>query len=117
MSVGPKASHKRLPSLKSGAAIQVVKDENLDPDSYAQQIVRETKLPAMGRYTQRMANEVATPFFGTTRYARRRGRTLDLYDPESGQYLPPLTWKSARTAGHLAVAMAQHALNQRKAKR
>lgn len=116
MSVGPKASQKRLPSLKSSPAVQVVKDETITADSYADRIVTETKLPKIGRYTQKLANEVATPFFGTTRYARRDGRIPKLYHPESGEYVSPFTRKGVRTAGRLAVAMVHHANSQRKAK-
>lgn len=114
MSVGPKTSHKRLPSLKSGTAIQVVKDESLKADSYAERIVAETKLPKIGRYTQKLANEVATPFFGTSRYAKREGRVPMVFHPESGEYVSPFTRKGVRTAGRLAVAMAHHAVQQRK---
>lgn len=114
MSIGPKASHKRLPSLKSSPAVRVVKDETLTADSYAERIVTETKLPKVGRYTQKLANEVATPFFGTTRYARREGRIPQVYHPESGEYVSPFTRKGVRTAGRLAVAMARHASRQRK---
>ena len=49
MSVGPKASHSKLPSLKSGKAIQVIKDESLDANRYAERIVNETKLPKTAR--------------------------------------------------------------------
>lgn len=114
MSVGPKVSHKRLPSLKSGKAIQVVKDATVSADSFAERVVTETKLPKIGRYTQKLANEVATPFFGTSRYARREGRIPQVYHPESGEYVSPFTRKGVRTAGRLAVAMARHATRQRK---
>lgn len=114
MSVGPKASQKRLPSLKSGKAIQVVKDETLDADSYAEKIVTETKLPKVGRYTQKLANEVATPFFGTTRYAKREGRIPHVYDRETGNYISPFTHKGVRIAGRLAVTAARYANQTRK---
>lgn len=114
MSVGPKASQKRLPSLKTGKAIQVVKSDNLDADSYAEMIVTETKLPKIGQYTQKLANEVATPFFGTTRYAKREGRIPKVYHPESREYVSPFTRKGVRTAGRLAVALARHAKQTRK---
>lgn len=116
MSVGPKASQKRLPSLKGGTAIRVVKDETLDADGYADKIVAETKLPKIGRYTQKLANEVATPFFGTTRYAKRDGRVPKVYNPDSGEYVSPFSRKGVRTAGRLVLAMATHANDQRKAK-
>lgn len=116
MSVGPKASQKRLPSLKPGKAIQVIKEPSLDSDSYAERIVSETKLTKIGRYKQKLANEAATEFFGTTRYAKREGRIPTLYHPESGEYISPFTLKFVRTAGRLAVATARHANSQRKAK-
>lgn len=114
MSVGPKASQKRLPSMKSGKAIQIVKDEQLDADSYADKIVAETKLSKSVRYTQKLANEVATPFFGTTRYGKREGRVPKIYDPKTGEYVSALTRQGAGTVGRLAVAMAKHAAKERK---
>lgn len=117
MSVGPKASQKRLPSLKSGDAIQIVKDEHVDPDSYADSVVAQTKLSKSVRYTQKLANEVATPFFGTTRYGKRDGRIPKIYDPKSGEYVSTLTRRGAGIVGRLAVAMAKHAAQERKQQR
>lgn len=116
MSIGPKASQKRMPSLKSSPAIQVIKDKAVTADNFAERIVAETKLPKIGRYTQKLANEVATPFFGTTRYAKREGRVPKLYHPESGEYVSPFTRRGVHTAGRLAVATARYVSNQRKNK-
>jgi ubiquinone/menaquinone biosynthesis C-methylase UbiE len=112
MSVGPRVNHKRLPSLKSGKAIHVVKSDTLDADSFAEQIVAETKLSKRGRYTQKLANEVATPFFGTTRYAKREGRVPKVFHPESGEYVSPFSPKGVRTAGRLAVAVTHYVRQQ-----
>lgn len=114
MSVGPRVSHKRLPSLKSGKAIQVIKDATVTADSFTERVVTETKLPKIGRYIQKRANEVATPFFGTSRYAKREGRIPQVYHPESGEYVSPFTRQAVQTAGRLAVAMARQASRQRK---
>lgn len=104
MSVGPKASQKKMPSLKSGKAIQVLKDESLDANSYAERIVNETKLPKTDRYIQKALNEVATPFFCTTRYVRREWRIPRVYDPESRVYISPFSYRAVKLAGRLAVS-------------
>jgi len=115
MSVGPKASQKKLPSLKAGKAIQVVKDENLDAESYADRVVAETRLSKTVRYTQKLANEVATPFFGTTRYAKR-GKNPKVYHPQSGEYVSAFGRKGVRTIGRLAIVLAKHAVQSHKKK-
>ena len=117
MSVGPKVSQRRLPSIKSGNAMQVVKDEQLDADTYADKIVTETKLPKTVRYTQKLANEVATPFFGTTRYSKREGGVPKIHDPRTGEYVSTFTRRGAGTVGRLAIAMAKHAAKERKSRK
>ncbi|MGV9002023.1 MAG: class I SAM-dependent methyltransferase [Candidatus Saccharimonadaceae bacterium] len=114
MSVGPKTSQKRIPALKSGKAIKVAKDDTLDVDSYAERIVAETKLSKTERYIQKLANEVATQFFGTSRYVRREGGAPKVFHPESGEYVSILTRKGVRTLGRLAIATVRHAAAQRK---
>ena len=114
MSVGPKANQKRLPSIKAGKAVQIIKDENLTAEDYADRIVAKTKLSRSVRYTQKLANEVATPFFGTSRYTKREGRVPKIYDPISGEYVHSFTRSGVKTVGRLAVAMARHATHQRK---
>lgn len=115
MSVGPQASGHRLLTLKSGPALKVVKEGSQNADSYADRVVAATKLPKTPRFTQKLANEVATPFFGTTRYAKREGKLPHVYHPQSGEYVSPLSRKGVATAGRLAIALAKHASKQRKA--
>ncbi len=117
ISVGPVASKKRIPSLKSGVALQFTKNSILDAKSFADQIVTITKLPKVGHFIQKMANEVATPFFGTTRYSKRDGKIPKLYHRESGEYVSPFTRKGAKTSYKLAVAMARYANGARKSKK
>jgi hypothetical protein len=114
MSVGPKSSQKRLPTLKPEPAIQIIKNEGLDAVSYAEIVVAETKLSKGALYRQRLANNAATPFFGTTRYTKRSGRVPKIYHPQSGEYVTPFSRKGVRTFGSLAVAVARHASNQSK---
>jgi ubiquinone/menaquinone biosynthesis C-methylase UbiE len=114
MSVGPKVSQRKVPSLKSGPAIQIIKSGDLSAENYADTVVVATKLPKVARYTQKLANEVATPFFGTSRYAKREGRIPKVYEPESGNYITPFSRKGVRLAGRLAVATTQHAHQARK---
>ena len=116
ISVGPETSKKRLPSLKSGQAHRVEKDQTTDADSFAETVLDVTRLQGVGQYTQRLANEVATPFFGTTRYAKREGRIPRVYDPEKGDYVSPLSRRGVKVAGKLAIALAGHVKQQRKTK-
>lgn len=109
ISVGPKSHRRLLPAMKSGPAIRVIKNKSLDSESYADRIVDQTTLPKTGRYTQTLANEVATSFFGTTRYAKRDGLILRVYDPKSDEYVLPFGPRGTITAGRLAIALARHA--------
>src|SRR3989344_278542 len=114
MSVGPKVSRRWLPPIKAGVAIQTVKDGTLDANSYSARIVAETKLGKVTRYAHKLASEVATPYFGTTRYAKRKGRIPRLLHQESGEYVSPFSRKGIRVVGRLAVAVASHVNKQRK---
>lgn len=111
MSVGPRAS-KLTVSLWSGPAIRVDKNKSWDADMYAKRIVQETTLIPSARFLQKTANEVATPFFGTSRYLKHDGRMPQLYHPESREYVTLLSPKSAQTIGRLTVALASHAVKQ-----
>lgn len=112
MSIGPKTTQKSTDIFRSGKAIQVTKDDTINADIFAHHIVRETKLSSGARTRQKLANEVATPFFGTTRYAKREGRIPKIYHPESGEYVSPLSKAGVKTSGRLAVAMVHHARQQ-----
>jgi ubiquinone/menaquinone biosynthesis C-methylase UbiE len=108
ISIGPKVNQKRLPSLISGKAIQLVKNEALSAESYADEIVRRTKLPKVARELQKFSNEVLTPFFGTSRYTKGGLIIRRFYDPKSGEYVLPLTPKHVLLMARLAIAMTRH---------
>lgn len=116
LSVGPKTASKGLPALKSGKAVQTIKTLYFTANSYADHITAATTLPTVGRYTQSLANEVATPFFGTSRYAKRAGPLFRVYHPQSEQYVLPFGPKGVITAGRLAIALARYASERRKTK-
>jgi ubiquinone/menaquinone biosynthesis C-methylase UbiE len=113
MSVGPQTSG--LLRLKSGPALTVIKDGSQSADRYADTVVAATKLSKTPRFTQKLANEVATPFFGTTRYAQRKGKLPHIYHPQTSEYVSLLSRKGVATAGRLAITLAKHAAKQRKA--
>lgn len=113
VSVGPRISQKRRPSLKSGNAIQVIKDDKIDVDGMAEQIVTKTKLTKSGQAIQKLANEVATPFFGTSRYTKGGGRVPHVYDPDNGNYINPFSRRGVQLAGRLTVAAARYAYQSR----
>ncbi|HET8708751.1 MAG TPA: class I SAM-dependent methyltransferase, partial [Candidatus Saccharimonadales bacterium] len=112
ISAGPQTSNHRLLTLKSGPALKVVKDGSYTVESYADTIVAATNLPTTPRCTQKLANEVATQFFGTTRYARQDGRLTYVYHPQSGEYVSLLSGKGVTTVGRLAIALARHGVRQ-----
>lgn len=116
LSVGPATTKKRLPALKSGKAVQTIKTLYFTANSYADHITAATTLPTVGRYTQSLANEVATPFFGTSRYAKRAGPLFRVYHPQSEQYVLPFGPKGVITTGRLAIALARYASERRKTK-
>lgn len=117
MSIGPKTSKGTIESLKSGKALQITKDNTISADIFAYRIANETELSDAAKARQRLANEVATPYFGTTRYAKSEGKIPKILHPKSGEYVSPFTAKGVKTIGGLSVAMARHAYEQHKAKK
>lgn len=115
ISVGPKASQKRTPSLKLEPALQLIKDASGTAEHYAETIVAATKLKPVTRYAQKLANEVTTPFFGTTRYTKRDedkwGRQI--YSPAQETYVSPLSRAGVKTVGKLAFRLASHAMQRK----
>ncbi|HUD07405.1 MAG TPA: class I SAM-dependent methyltransferase [Candidatus Saccharimonadales bacterium] len=115
LSIGPISNKGRMPSIRSGKAHRIVKDESTDGQAFAEGVVSETKLNKTGRYTQKAANEVITPLLGTSRWSER-AHIPRIYHPETGQYVSALSPKGIRTSGKIAVALTTHIVNQRKAK-
>lgn len=114
MSVGPKVSDKKLPKIKSGEAIKVIKDKTVSADSYSDRIVAETKLNKLSRKTNQLVNDQVIPFFGTSRFIKRDGKFPQIYHPETHEFISPFTRKGMQTSGRLLVAMVLHAIRQRK---
>lgn len=114
ISVGPSISRVPLPRLTSSPATRVFKDEEWTAATYADMIAKATRLAQPKRYFQKYANEASTSYFGTTRYARRKGRQIMLYHPKSGEYVPPVSRKAAITVGLLLVAFATYAIRRHK---
>jgi len=116
ISVGPKASQKRLPSRKLEPALRLVKDASMTAEQYGETIVAATKLAPVTRYAQKLANEVATPFFGTTRYTKHdKGKWApQIYSPAQETYISSLSRSGIKTMGKLALRLATHAMQQRK---
>lgn len=116
-SVGPRSGRIDLPNGSRKKALHIVKDSSTSVATFTDEVVKETKLSPSSAYVQKLGNEVATPFFGTTRYIKQEGRVPKIYHSQSGEYVSPFTRKGVRTMGRLVVAMARHASNQRKTKR
>lgn len=117
MSIGPKASQKKFDFLKPPKAVQITKDDTLNAQIFATRIAEETKLSPGARRRQKLANEVATPFFRTTRYAKADGKIPKIRHPKSGEYVSPFSAKGAKTVGGLTLAVARHAHKEHKAKK
>ncbi len=111
MSVGPKVSDKKLPKIKSGKAIKVVKDTTIGADSYSDRIVTETKLNKFSSKINQWVNDQVIPFFGTSRFIRRDGKFPQIYHSETHEFISPFTRKGMQTSGRLLVSMALHAID------
>jgi ubiquinone/menaquinone biosynthesis C-methylase UbiE len=103
ISVGPKVGERKLPTFVSSSAVQFNKDDNLSAEDFVEAAYRTTKLPKIGRFTQKLANEVATPYFGTTRYTKKEGRRLMIYEPNSSEYVSALSPRGVRVLGKLSL--------------
>lgn len=109
VSVGPRTQTKKLALFNAEPAIQVIKDESMTAEDYADYIVEHTRLGRASRRAQKLSNEVLTPYFGTSRYARRRpGKLTQIYHPGSGEYVSPFSRKGLATAGGAVAALAHH---------
>ncbi|MDB5183083.1 MAG: putative methyltransferase [Candidatus Saccharibacteria bacterium] len=117
ISVGPDMSNGHAINLRARPAVQFYKDaRNPSRDNFAQAASALTKLPPSTRAFQKLANEVATPFFGTSRYVTQPGKIPHVLHPQSGEYVSPFSRKGAATAARLAVAASKHIANQNKDK-
>lgn len=117
LSVGPRNPLNNLIALRSGVSVRAVKDSEDNTEAYGRLILEETKLPRVNAYAQKLMNDVATPFFGTTRYVRRDDGAPKIMHPESGEYVSRLSPKGLATMGRLAVAIARQATTEKKRKK
>lgn len=115
ISVGPIVGKNHFLSIKSGNSLRIYKDEDKSTESYVREIVDATKLSGLSRTLQKNANEVATPFFGTTRYGKREGKVPKIFDPKTGEYVSVISGQGIYTLGRLAVVLAKHATRRQRA--
>lgn len=108
ISIGPKTSKRGLPSIRAKEAYHAIKDEGLDLDSFAETVIEATTLHGISHHTQKFANEVVTPYLGTSRYTKNVGRVPYIYHRESRQYVSPFSRKGLRITGGLVVAASRH---------
>jgi hypothetical protein len=95
--------------------LTITKEADTDIEAAADAIVQATRLSRAGRFIQRTLNEVAVPFFGTTRFASmQEGRIPKILLPEEQRFVSPFSRPGLRVMGHLAVAGARHIRQQRK---
>ncbi|HEY8999465.1 MAG TPA: class I SAM-dependent methyltransferase [Candidatus Saccharimonadales bacterium] len=111
LSAGPRGNKWWSPTLGSAMAISTVKDSTeMTAENYAAKIAAATRLAGLVRLAQQTSNEVATPFFGTTRYTKRQESGLPhVYNPESGKYVPALSREGLKVARDLVRATASYA--------
>lgn len=93
ISVGPIIHKGRPLTFRARKAYHLIKDGSLDEDTFVDTAVQATRLHGVARYFQRLINEVATPFFRTTRYVTNEGGTAKIADPQSGGYVAILSLK------------------------
>lgn len=115
LSVGPDVQHSKFHVIKSAPSLQIVKDESSGREDFSERIVAATTLTGKTRSAQMLANEVLTPFFGTTKYVKReKGKLTKIRDPEAGEYVSPLSKRGMNTIGRLAVVAARSAKRKNK---
>ncbi len=115
ISVGPVIGKGRVITLKAREALHMQKHEKLTKENFAAQVVHETQLRGQARKAQKLANEVLTPFFGTSRYAiKSKGKVPRVLHPQSGEYVSLASRKGAKTVGSATLRLAKAAAKQRK---
>jgi SAM-dependent methyltransferase len=117
ISIGPIKNGHRLPSMRPQRTFRIIKDDSTDADAFAEAVVAATRLQGAELRLQRFSNEVATPFFGTTRYTKQQGRIPHVYDSENGDYVSPISRRGVSILGDLALVAAQHAWRTRSSAR
>lgn len=88
MVVGPRFRPRLHPASLLGKSWRVTKAGKLTPESYSQEILRQTRLPAFSRYVRRAFNAAVFDVFGTSRYLK--GESLvsqQVYEPSTGRYI------------------------------
>lgn len=111
ISVGPRNDATRR--LFSGS--DTLNYESRSSEEFADKIVAGTKLSKSASYLQKLINETATPFFGTSRYAKREGKQKQIYDPNTGEYIPLSSKEGVKIRGRLAIELAKRAyINKRR---
>jgi len=113
MSVGPKNTKGKLPAIKSGKAIGIIKSESIDTDAFADEVVNATKLTRGTRFSQKLSNEVTIPYFGTSRFVKR-GTVPGVYSPRTQEFVSPFSREGVHTALGLTMSAAKHIKDQRK---
>jgi len=114
ISIGPEAVSSLKSFVVQGKAHKVIKDKELDAETFANMIVDKTKLPRFARFTQRTANEVVTPLLGTSRWATYEGRVPKVYHRESGEYVSPFSKEGIHTTKEVALAGSRHVVEHHK---
>lgn len=114
ISIGPRIGKGRAITLRARQAYHVIKNNELHEDTFVETLVNETQLRGSALRLQKLANEVATPFLGTTRYIKSEGRIPKIYHPDSGEYVTPFSRKGVTTVGGLATAATKYAITNRK---
>lgn len=121
VSVGPKVGKQKgkLPRFRGGEAVHFVKDGSMNINGLAQELVSRTKLKGRAILMQKFSNEVMTPFFGTSIYAKRPEgkKTPHMYDPYRGEHISFLNPRAMIVVAGLAKAATQHLIDTRKAKK
>lgn len=90
--------------------------ESSSSEEFADKVVAGTKLSKSASYLQRLINETATPFFGTSRYAKREGKQKQIYNSETKKYVPLSSSEGVKIRGRLAIKLANQAYRNKSRK-
>lgn len=114
MSIGPKINRSRLLVIKARPAYQARKVASLNEQTYADKMVTETKLKGAELWRQKLITEVATPYFGTTRYAIPGKLVMKIYHPGTETYVSAISLRGIKTFSKILLAGIRYLRSRRK---
>jgi hypothetical protein len=112
--IGPILRHYRLPRIKPIPGKEFKKGDFKTAAEFAETVVALTTARGIPRFIPIIANEVETPYFGTSRYFKRQGHKNYVLDPKSGKFINPFSGRGVVIAVQLVARTARFFSQRRK---